>query len=175
MTKQLGNLEQPLAEPSKATNCCWSKILSLQSDFVSERPLLQMVIEEAGHICLFLPKFHCELNPIELFGCISRTVSFVLIIYLRYQANTFLAICTVYWRRSHKFSTWKEYQALFEQDHIACPLSTIRKYFQHVDRQHSAYKLGLDAHAAQRVMKKYKSHWQIPKSALMDIDVITNQ
>lgn len=47
-------------------DCCWSKILSLQSDFVNEKPLLQMVIEEAGHVCLFLPKFHCELNPIEL-------------------------------------------------------------------------------------------------------------
>jgi transposase len=39
----------------------------LQSDFVNKRPLLQATIEEAGHVCLFLPKFHCKLNPIELF------------------------------------------------------------------------------------------------------------
>ena len=25
-----------------------------------------MVIEKAGHKCLFLPKFHCELNPIKM-------------------------------------------------------------------------------------------------------------
>jgi hypothetical protein len=47
--------------------CCWSKIMSCQSDFVNERPLLQQIIEDAGHVCLFLPKFLCELNPIELF------------------------------------------------------------------------------------------------------------
>lgn len=52
---------------TKMSDCCWFKILSLQSDFVNEKPLLQMVIEEAGHVCLFLPKFHCDLNPIELF------------------------------------------------------------------------------------------------------------
>jgi transposase len=27
---------------------------------------LQVLIEKRGHICLFLPKFHCELNPIEM-------------------------------------------------------------------------------------------------------------
>lgn len=47
--------------------CCASKILSLQSDFANEKTLLQSVIEEAGHVCLFLPKFHCELNPIEIY------------------------------------------------------------------------------------------------------------
>jgi transposase len=25
------------------------------------------VIEAAGHLCIFLPKFHCELNFIEFF------------------------------------------------------------------------------------------------------------
>jgi transposase len=53
--------------------CCWSKILLLQSDFLNERPLLQSIIEDAGHICLFLPKFHCELNPIELFWSYIKT------------------------------------------------------------------------------------------------------
>jgi transposase len=28
--------------------------------------LLQTLIEAAGHKCYFLPKFHCELNPIEM-------------------------------------------------------------------------------------------------------------
>jgi hypothetical protein len=54
-------------ELDEGLNCCWSKILSKQSDFLNERPLLQTIIEDAGHVCLFLPKFHCELNPIELF------------------------------------------------------------------------------------------------------------
>jgi hypothetical protein len=57
----------PPENPDNNNSCCWAKIMSLQSDFVNERPLLQATIEEAGHVCLFLPKFHCKLNPIELF------------------------------------------------------------------------------------------------------------
>ncbi|EFP79994.2 uncharacterized protein PGTG_05219 [Puccinia graminis f. sp. tritici CRL 75-36-700-3] len=54
-------------ESNNSSTCCWSKIMSCQSDFVNERPLLQQIIEDSGHVCLFLPKFDCELNPIELF------------------------------------------------------------------------------------------------------------
>ena len=46
--------------------CCMSRVLSLQSDFKSEKPLIQKYIEERGHKCIFLPKFHCELNPIKM-------------------------------------------------------------------------------------------------------------
>jgi len=46
--------------------CCMQRVLSLQEDFRTEKPLIQSLIEDAGHVCLFLPKFHCELNPIEM-------------------------------------------------------------------------------------------------------------
>ena len=42
------------------------KVMSLQDDFVNEKPQLQHDLEAKGHICLFLLKFHCELNLIEL-------------------------------------------------------------------------------------------------------------
>ncbi|KIK58585.1 hypothetical protein GYMLUDRAFT_170687 [Collybiopsis luxurians FD-317 M1] len=42
------------------------RLLSSQPDFMVEKPLLQIVIERRSHKCLFLPKFHCELNPIEM-------------------------------------------------------------------------------------------------------------
>jgi hypothetical protein len=35
--------------------CCMYKVLSLQEDFQSEKPLVQSIIENVGHICLFLP------------------------------------------------------------------------------------------------------------------------
>lgn len=50
----------------RSRDCCMTRVLSLQPDFVAEKPLLQLLIEQAGHKCLFLPKFHCELNPIEM-------------------------------------------------------------------------------------------------------------
>lgn len=46
--------------------CCMHRVLALQEDFRSEKPLVQSTIEDAGHVCLFLPRFHCELNPIEM-------------------------------------------------------------------------------------------------------------
>jgi len=40
--------------------------LSKQDDFVNQLLMLETVIKEAGHKCVFLPKFHCKLNPIEM-------------------------------------------------------------------------------------------------------------
>jgi hypothetical protein len=47
-------------ELEHAHNCCMQCVLSLQPDFMNEKPLLQLVIEKVGHKCLFLPKFYCE-------------------------------------------------------------------------------------------------------------------
>ena len=41
-------------------------ILSKQDDFANQISVLESVIREAGHECIFLSKFHCELNPIEM-------------------------------------------------------------------------------------------------------------
>ena len=57
------------------TDCCLTKLLSQQADFKEQLNMLEEVIEKAGHICLFLPKFHCELNPIEmLWGYVKRYI-----------------------------------------------------------------------------------------------------
>ena len=47
-------------------SCCMQCVLSLQLNFLCGKPLLQLVIEKAGHKCFFLPKFHCEQNPIKM-------------------------------------------------------------------------------------------------------------
>ncbi|KIK25458.1 hypothetical protein PISMIDRAFT_28803 [Pisolithus microcarpus 441] len=48
------------------TNCCMARLLSKQDDFTNQLSMLETVIRDAGHLCIFLPKFHCELNPIEM-------------------------------------------------------------------------------------------------------------
>jgi hypothetical protein len=53
--------------PSHSKTCCMQMVLSHQANFLAEKPCLQTVIEAAGHKCYFLPKFHCELNPIEMY------------------------------------------------------------------------------------------------------------
>jgi hypothetical protein len=52
---------------AEATKCCNKHILELQADFVEQKSLVQETIEGVGHLCLFFPKFHCELNFIEYF------------------------------------------------------------------------------------------------------------
>lgn len=46
-------------------NCCARNILSMQEDFRAQKGKVQEVVESRGHVCLFYPKFHCELNFIE--------------------------------------------------------------------------------------------------------------
>jgi hypothetical protein len=52
--------------PFESKNCCMARLLSQQDDFVNQTSMVETLITEAGHECLFLPKFHCELNPIEM-------------------------------------------------------------------------------------------------------------
>src|SRR5277367_5156603 len=50
-----------------------AQILQLQPDFQEQKSLVQEVIETAGHLCIFLLKFHCELNFIEFFwGAVKK-------------------------------------------------------------------------------------------------------
>ena len=70
---------QNLSAHSAANDCCCVKMLSVQLDFASECSALQHVVEQrvdlgmrmgkqvtaTRHLCLFLPKFHCELNWVE--------------------------------------------------------------------------------------------------------------
>ena len=53
-------------DPDSET-CCCKCLLELQPDFWEQKSLAQEVIEKAGHLSFFLPKFHCELSPIEFF------------------------------------------------------------------------------------------------------------
>ena len=53
------------SRPKEQSNCCCRHLLYTQSDFMSQKPLLQEHVESRGHLCDFYPKYHCELNFIE--------------------------------------------------------------------------------------------------------------
>lgn len=67
--------------PFESNNCCMARLLSKQDDFHFQVSLLEQKIKAQGHLCVFLPKFHCELNPIEMVGLICFPVP---------QANYFM-------------------------------------------------------------------------------------
>jgi hypothetical protein len=58
--------------PFKNNGCYMAHILSKQDNFCLQILLLKQKITSRGHLCIFLPKFHCELNPIEM-ACISSS------------------------------------------------------------------------------------------------------
>jgi transposase len=47
--------------------CCERAVLSSQADFMAQKSRLEEAVERAGHIAVFYPKFHCELNWIEYY------------------------------------------------------------------------------------------------------------
>jgi hypothetical protein len=52
--------------PFESQNCCMAQFLSQQEDFTDQLSMIETLIKGAGHECIFLPKFHCKLNPIEM-------------------------------------------------------------------------------------------------------------
>jgi hypothetical protein len=77
--------------PGSGSNlCCVTRALSQQQDFLNEKPVIWCYIEEQGHICLFLPKFHCEHDLIEMYwGWANHSASSCILLgydyYLSYQ------------------------------------------------------------------------------------------
>lgn len=66
--------------PIENEGCCMARLLSQQEDFRYQISLLEKTITDRGHLCVFLPKFHCELNPIEMVSCFSTDMQQVLIL-----------------------------------------------------------------------------------------------
>lgn len=132
--------------------CCLKQILKLQDDFQEQKLLVQEVIEAAGHLCIFLLKFHCELNYIEFFWGLVK--------------KYFCDNC------DYTFKTLKENmpKAL-----ASAKLSTVQLWEQWIYRWMEAYRSDLGTADAQvQVQKfsstKYKSHRCIPEGIATSLD-----
>lgn len=56
---------KPPGCPSGADNCCARRAMTNQPDFRDQKSMLQLLAESHGCSVIYLPKYHCELNPIE--------------------------------------------------------------------------------------------------------------
>ncbi|KIM64706.1 hypothetical protein SCLCIDRAFT_114552 [Scleroderma citrinum Foug A] len=126
-------------------------MLSHQQDFKDERPLIQTIIEGAGHRCWFLPKFHCKLNPIEM-----------------YWEWVKACFCTA------TDGTFQTARHLVPEILDACPIKTICAFFRKSWRYMDAYRKGLNAHQAEYAIKKYKSHHRCSPAVMMSVGVLLN-
>ena len=116
-------------------DCYARRLLSQQSDFLEQKSSVQEVIEAAGHLCIFLPKFHCELNFIEFFwGAVKK--------YLQ----------------EHCDYTFKTLKMNLPKALGSVQLSTIQKWEHWMIRWMEAYRDGKSAKDVQFDVKKYGSH-----------------
>ena len=114
-------------------------VLSCHDDFRTEKTLVEKFISNEGHQVEFLPKFHCELNPIErVWGqakCYSRQYTNYTLVRLRNIINPAL-------------------------DSVSTDL--IRKYFRKVGDYERAYIEGKKAgKEVESAVKVYKSHRRV--------------
>jgi len=126
--------------------------MSLQPDFLEQKSLVQETIENVGHMCIFLPKFHCELNFIEFFwGAVKR--------YLR----------------EHCDYSYDGLKANLPDALASVDISTIQKWEHRMIRWMHAYRGGKDAKEAQVEVKKFSSrrfasHRRIPEGVAAALD-----
>jgi hypothetical protein len=146
-----------------------ARLLSQQEDFLNQPSLLEQVITQAGHECIFLPKFHCELNPIEMASD-----------FLHAHTSLELKKFTQYWgwckyryRQIPKtsFAASKEL-ALKYLD--ACPVEVIRRFINRSWRFMSAYRKGLTGKAAEWAVRPQKQHRATSSTALAAIEAVVD-
>ena len=112
------------------------KVLDAMHDFKTQKTRVEELVTRHGHRYTFLPKYHCELNPIErVWGQAKR--------YIRANCD-------------YTFSGLEKMITL-ALDSVRVDL--IRKYFRRVREYHRAYREGKSGGTeVETAVKLYKSH-----------------
>lgn len=148
----LPGLHMDCKQHDTTNNCCARHILECQPDFMQQCSLVQETIEAAGHLCLFLPKYHCELNFIEFFwGAVKAHLC---------------ANCDY---------TFEGSKNNMEKALRSVSVDTIQKWEHRMYRWVAAYQEGLGAKDAQVKVqayssRRYKSHRQVPEGLASQFD-----
>lgn len=152
--------------PWENERCCMARLLSKQEDFVNQESMVETLMKEAGHHCIFLPKFHCELNPIEMVSPPMLYSENGLLI-----GNQYWGWCKYRYREISK-RTFAEAQRIALEKLNACPTEVIRRFINRSWRFMSAYRLGLTGKAAEWAVRKQRQHRQVSASAMMSIEAV---
>ena len=123
--------------------CCARRILSECPDFKIDKCWLEETVESLGCSLIFLPKFHCELNFIEmLWGSVKAQL-----------------------RRQCTFSFKELGERLpFQLDNI--PVALVKKVNRHCIRYMDVYRAGLIGPELDYAVKRFRGHKMIPRKSL---------
>jgi hypothetical protein len=135
----------------KNERCCLARLLSKQDDFWLQKSQIEKMITGRGHLYIFLPKFHCELNPIEMVS------SYFFLSLCDSQSLQYWGWCKHQYREEYK-ETFADAKRVVWGCLDACPVEVIRHFFNQSWRFMSAYWQGLTGKAAEWAIYKQKSH-----------------
>ncbi|KAB5589655.1 hypothetical protein CTheo_6910 [Ceratobasidium theobromae] len=131
-----------------ATNCCARRAMMNQPDFLTQKSILQIQAKAEGFSVFYLPKYHCELNPIEqCWGAAKRV-----------------------YRDSPASSTEADLRRNMLIALESVKLETIRRFAARSQRFVHAYHHGLTGSQAAWAAKQYHGHRLIPQSILEAMD-----
>src|SRR6267154_6459138 len=112
-------------------------VLSHQADFLAEKPRLQTVIEAAGHKCYFLPKFHCELNPIEMYWGWVKIREYLV------HSTLLESLILILGLRALADGTFPTAKRLVPELLDSCPTNVIRAFYRKAWHYMDAYRYTL--------------------------------
>ena len=108
-------------------------------DFKYEKTKLEKLLLRHDYEGFFIPKFHCELNPIERVWAESKKYT-----------------------RAHCDYSFNGLETTINPALNSVPLDFIRKYFRKMRDYMAAYREGLIAGPElEKIIKKYKSHRKV--------------
>ena len=114
---------------------------------MKQKSALEEAILEAGHKCIFYPKFHCELNFIERYWGTAKK-------YARENCNY----------------SWSSLQRVVPVALESVDIILIRKFARKAWRYMDLYRNGITGKLAEYAAKKYKSHRCIPDYVLVELN-----
>lgn len=115
--------------------CCASALLASLPDFQQQKGRLEEELNREGHIPVFYPKFHCEVNFIERFWCSAKR----------------------YARENCQYSLIELRKTVPMALH-SVPTETILRYHQHCERIIDAYAFGLPYGTKMFTERVYRGH-----------------
>jgi hypothetical protein len=146
------NLCTEKVEDPDRLDCCCVRIMSLQSDFLEQKSAVIELVEQAGHLCIFYPKFHCECNYIEMYWGAAK----------RYA-------------REHCDYSWVGLQRVVKDALDSVSLAQIRRFARKSFRYMDLYRRGVTGKLAEYACKKFRSHRRVPLDKLEAFLAETNE
>ena len=131
-----------------AEDCCCRRTLYNQPDFQGTKSVLEITCQELGVEVLFLPKFHCELNPIEPCWGYAKRV----------------------YRMNPESSREEDLERYALESLAAVPLESMRRFANRSYRFMDAYSRGLTGKQAAWAAKRYRGHRVLPDNILDELE-----